>query len=125
MTKTLTKEKPAQAPARYEVVSEGPVAIETIRSESNFRKTFNAAAMKELADNIGKVGVLQPILLRRNGEGLVLIAGERRLRAAKAAGLKVIPGRVLDVTEEQASESQALENLHREDLGPIEEELKP
>lgn len=123
--KKIIEKPPAPAAEKqaqpYKVLQEGYVDLKEIAVVQNCRKTFNAAAMKELADNIKKVGVLQPILLRKNGEGYVLVAGERRLRAAKDAGLQEIPARVLDVTQDQAAEIQALENLHREDLGPIEE----
>lgn len=93
---------------------------------ANHRRRFDDARLKELAANIKAVGVLQPLLVRphRNGGGkpsYELIAGERRLRAAKMAGLSQIPARVLDVDDQQAAEIQAFENLHREDLTAIEE----
>lgn len=118
--------KPATAPAQQKPVKEiknGPVPINSISVVSNIRKMFKQAQMDELTDNIMKVGVLEPILLRPSpsGSGYLLIAGERRLRAAKDAGLKEIPGRVLEVTNEQAAEIQAFENLHREGLTPMEE----
>jgi ParB/RepB/Spo0J family partition protein len=101
----------------------GFVAPGKIVVEGNIRKHFNPERMKELAANVKKVGVLEPLLCRFNGnkQGYILIAGERRLRAAKEAGLAEVPVRVLDVTEQQAAEIQAFENLHRADLGPIEE----
>lgn len=109
------------------------IAEESIRLDlgrisvgANHRRRFDDARLKELAANIKAVGVLQPLLVRphRNGGGkpaYQLIAGERRLRAAKMAGLSQVPARVLDVDDQQAAEIQAFENLHREDLTPIEE----
>ena len=95
--------------------------VAKISTNGNARKRFNEARLKELTESVKKVGVLEPILVRRAGDGYPLIAGERRLRAAKSAGLKQVPVRVLDVDENTALEIQALENLHREDLTPIEE----
>lgn len=101
----------------------GEISIDevTVSSCDNFRKDFNEQALKELADNIAKVGVLQPIILRKNRAYKVLVAGERRLRAAQMAGLQTIPYRLLDLTDEQAQEVMVLENLHRADLNPMEE----
>lgn len=114
MTKTKTE--------AYTEIERGEFNPESITIASNCRKHFEEKALKELADSIGKVGVLQAIILRPAEDGgFILVAGERRLRAAIMAGLKVIPGRVLELTEEQALEVQALENLHRKDLSPIEE----
>lgn len=75
----------------------------------------------ELADSIGKVGVLQPVLVRPHGEAYQIIAGERRWRAARAAGLKRIPVRVMARNELEALELALIENLQRQDLNPIEE----
>lgn len=111
----------AEKVGSYKELQRGPVAVARIVVESNFRKSFNKERLEELADSIKKVGVLEPVLLRFKGNAHVLIAGERRLRAAKIAGLQEIPARILDVNDDQAAEIQALENLHREDLGPIEE----
>lgn len=129
MTKTATKKakKETAAPAitageGFKEISHKNVRIIDIRVLSNFRKTFNEKALRELADNIAKVGVLQPIILRlEETKGHILVAGERRFRAAAMAGLQEIPARILDITEEEALEVQALENLHRRDLSPIEE----
>jgi len=100
--------------------------ISQIVVDTNSRRSMNPDRLKELTENIKKVGVLEPVLVRANGrnhvmESWTLIAGHRRLAAAKAAGLSEIPVRVLDVDEKQAQEIQALENLHREDLGPVDE----
>lgn len=108
----------------YRELQHGLIDIARIEIRAQHRKLFNERAMKELTDNVRHVGILEPILLRykeAGKNGYILIAGERRLRAAKGAGLLQIPARVLDVNEAQAAEIQALENLHREGLGPIEE----
>lgn len=75
----------------------------------------------ELADSIRKVGVLQPIIVRREGATYQIIAGERRWRAAQAAGLQRVPVRVMATTETEALALALIENLQREDLNPIEE----
>lgn len=97
--------------------------IGSIKVTGNIRKHFDEKAHKELTENIRKVGILQPILVRKNGAPGVyeLIAGERRLRAAKAIGAEDVPVRVLECNDGEALEIQAFENLHRKDLGPIEE----
>src|ERR1017187_1447217 len=101
-------------------VSQMQMAVEEIVEGSNCRTRMNPGKFEELVRNVKKVGILEPALVRRDAKGnVILIAGHRRLAAAKAAGLKVIPVRVLDVDEKQADEIQALENLHREDLSQI------
>ncbi len=78
-------------------------------------------AVAELADSIKKVGVLQPIIVRPYGDGYQIIAGERRWRAARLAGLERVPVRVLASSETESLEIALIENLQREDLNPIEE----
>ena len=100
----------------------GMVPIKEIEVRGNARKAFDEEGMRELTENIKHNGVLVPILLTKAGKGSYrLIAGERRLRAAKATGLQDIPARVVEVEENRIEELQLFENLHREDLGPIEE----
>jgi ParB family transcriptional regulator, chromosome partitioning protein len=92
-----------------------------VASPGQMRKQFPAEALRELADSIRQHGVIQPILVRRLPEGYELIAGERRWRAARMAGLERIPA---IVRQDAAVESLVLgliENLQREDLNPIEE----
>jgi ParB/RepB/Spo0J family partition protein len=103
-------------------MSQTEVSVDQIEVGSNFRRSANASKLKELSENIKKVGVLEPVLLRRNGsEKLLLIAGSRRLEASKMAGLAVVPARILEVDEKWALEIQAFENLHREDMSPMDE----
>lgn len=86
------------------------------------RAEFDEAAMEELKESVRAYGVLQPVLVRRLPEGgYELIAGERRLRAAKLAGLTEIPAIVRAYNDAETSEIALIENLQREDLGPIEE----
>lgn len=85
------------------------------------RKDFEKEALEQLADSIRQAGVLQPILVVENGTRYRIIAGERRYRAARIAGLESIPSIVRSLTEEQQLEAALIENLQREDLNPIEE----
>ena len=85
-------------------------------SPNNPRRTFTEASLEELAASVRRVGVLQPILVRPNGHGFVLIAGARRLRAAKLAGCATIPARVLALDESMADDATIIENLHREEM---------
>jgi ParB family chromosome partitioning protein len=86
------------------------------------RADFDPDAVQELADSIREKGVIQPVVVRRYGSGYQLIAGERRLRAAKKAGLETIPAILTDVeTDREMMEISLIENVQREDLNPIEE----
>jgi ParB family chromosome partitioning protein len=93
------------------------------RSRFQPRAEFDPEQLRELADSIKQRGVMQPLLVRPlNGTGRYeLIAGERRWRAAKEAGLTQIPALVRDASDEEALEIALIENLQREDLNPIEE----
>jgi len=84
------------------------------------RITFDASRLQELANSIEKNGILQPILIRRKGPHFELIAGERRLRAAKLAGLSEVPAIVQDYADDRVLEIALIENIQREDLNPIE-----
>ena len=86
------------------------------------RKEFNLDALKELAESIKVYGILQPIIVRKLGvDSYELIAGERRLRASKIAGLEKIPAIIRDYTDTQSSEISIIENIQRQDLNAIEE----
>ncbi len=85
------------------------------------RKLFDSKALNELAASIQTSGVIQPIVVRRHGDSYQLIAGERRWRAARQAGLTRIPAVVRDATDAQSLEIALVENLLREDLNPMEE----
>lgn len=88
------------------------------------RKKFDNEALAQLADSIARHGLLQPIAVRENESGFYrIIAGERRWRAAKMAGLIEIPAIIYDMDDKRAAELALIENLQREDLNPIEEAL--
>lgn len=95
-------------------------------SKTNPRKTFDEGSMKELQESIAKVGILQPILLRKHpslkdSDKFELVCGERRYRAAALAGLKTIPANIRELTDDEAFEMQIIENLERKDVHPLEE----
>ena len=85
------------------------------------RRHFDEGALAELADSIGKRGVIQPIIVRPHGGGFQIVAGERRWRAAQRAQLHRIPAIVRDFDEAETLEIALVENIQREDLNPIEE----
>ena len=84
------------------------------------RKTFNEEALRELSESIKNYGVFTPIIVKKSIKGYDLIAGERRLRASKLAGIETIPAIVKDYTDDQMREISLLENLQRENLTAIE-----
>ena len=91
------------------------------KSPNQPRKRFDDYELALLAASIKENGLLQPISVRREGNGFVLIAGERRLRAAKIAGLKTLPAIIYEKNENDAAVLTLLENLQRSDLSPFEE----
>ena len=98
------------------------VAVDQIAPNPKQPRTdINDDAVAELADSVRKVGVLQAIIVRPYSDGYQIIAGERRWRAARIAGLERVPVRVLNIGETESLELALIENLQREDLNPIEE----
>ncbi len=87
------------------------------------RKYFDEDALMELSDSIKQFGVLSPLLVQKKDDYYEIIAGERRWRAAKMAGLKEVPVIIRDLTEQEIVEISLIENIQREDLNPIEEAL--
>lgn len=87
------------------------------------RKSFDEEALQELADSIKEYGVLQPLLVQKENNYYRIIAGERRWRAAKKAGIKEIPVIIKDYTPQQIIETSLIENIQRKDLNPIEEAM--
>lgn len=85
------------------------------------RKTFDEDSLQELSDSIKQVGLIQPILVQDRKDHYEIIAGERRWRAAKLAGLKEVPVIIRDYSEQEIMEISLIENIQREDLNPIEE----
>ena len=110
----------AKAPTpdiRFEMVSVAD--IEPNRYQP--RRVFDDESMAELTASIQEVGILQPLLLRKGGGGYQLVAGERRWRAARRAGLTMVPAVVREAEDRDSLEQAIIENLHRDDLNPLEE----
>ena len=122
------------SPAR--AVTPGPVGVRAATTSAHLvdlplsalrpnalqpRATFDEEALDSLTESIRTLGVLQPVLVRPDGEGYELIAGERRWRAARRAGLDTIPAVVRTVENQNSLEQALVENLHRQDLNPLEE----
>jgi ParB family chromosome partitioning protein len=99
------------------------LSLSELRPRSQPRRRFEDASLKALAESIRSHGVLEPLLVRKAGEGYEIIAGERRYRAAQMAGLEAVPAIVLEVDEKTAQAIALMENLQREDLNPYEETL--
>jgi ParB family chromosome partitioning protein len=88
------------------------------------RKNFDGEALRELADSIRKHGVIQPLLVEEAGDGAyIIIAGERRSRAARMAGLTEVPALIRSYSDEQRMEISLIENIQRADLNPVEEAM--
>ena len=107
------------AAERKGVILLGIEQIEPNRAQP--RRYFDELHILELSESIRANGILQPLLVRREGEGYAIVAGERRWRAAQRAGLRELPCIVRDVSEPQAFELALIENIQREDLNAIEE----
>ncbi len=98
------------------------INIDTIEpNKEQPREYFDEEGIIELSKSIKQYGIIQPLLLKKNGKIYNIIAGERRWRAAKLAGLKEVPAIIKDYTEEQTLAVALIENIQREDLNPIEE----
>lgn len=104
----------------------GVIQIDVIDIQPNKaqpRRTFNEETLRELADSIKEEGVIQPIIVKEINNGYELIAGERRLKATKMAGIKTIPAIIKNVEPNKNALLALLENIQREDLNPIDEAL--
>ena len=124
--KHQAKSKKAQEPEKKEedsdIGKELMVKVTSIEpNREQPRKDFNEEAMGELAESIKQFGILQPLLVQKKGDYYEIIAGERRWRAAKLAGLKEVPVVIREYTKQQTMEIALIENVQREDLNPIEE----
>src|SRR5690242_14984201 len=116
---TVEAPVPEAEPQAPESITHVPIdQIETNPTQP--RHTFRAEALQELAQSIRANGIIQPLVVRRVGDRLQLVAGERRLRAARLAGLAEIPIVIQDIPDERLLEIALIENLQREDLNPIE-----
>jgi ParB family chromosome partitioning protein len=87
------------------------------------RSDFNEDSLKELTESIKQYGIVQPLIVRKKGKHYEIIAGERRWRAAKEAGLKEVPVVIKEYTEQEMTEVSLIENIQRENLNPVEEAL--
>ena len=94
-----------------------------IANENQPRKNFSEEEMQELTASVRQYGILQPILVKKEGQKYRIIAGERRFRAAKEAGLKEVPVLIRDYSGQQAAEIAIIENVQRSDLNPMEEAM--
>lgn len=118
------KEKKEQKVVAKEEKEQGETLVKISKVEPNReqpRKYFDEDALQELADSIKQFGLLQPILVQDRKDYYEIIAGERRWRAAKLAGLKEVPVIIKNYTEQEIVEIALIENIQREDLNPIEE----
>ena len=98
------------------------IPVDDIRSNPHQpREYFDEEALNELAESIKDHGILEPIIVKKSIRGYDLVAGERRTKAAKLAGLETVPAIVRDFTDQQMMEIALIENIQREDLSPIEE----
>jgi len=110
------QEKPSNTPLN--------ISMNLIKAnEEQPRKNFDEEKILQLSESIKEHGVVQPIVLKKDGNTYTIVAGERRWRAAKSLALKEIPAVVMDLTEKQVLEISLIENIQREDLNPIEEAI--
>lgn len=119
-----TAERIEQAASRPQTPGEAVMEIPLSRIDPNRdqpRKKFDQQALDALADSVRHSGILQPLLLAANGDRYTIIAGERRFRAARLAGLAAVPAIIRDWDEVKRQEAALVENIQREDLNPIEE----
>ncbi len=115
----VVPEEQAAAPQGDAVIS---VDIDKVKPNSSQpRKTFDPEALKDLTASIAEHGIIQPILVRPAGKGYEIVAGERRYRAAREAGLKEVPCIVRELTDQENLLLAIVENMQREDLNPVEE----
>ncbi|MBR6230181.1 MAG: ParB/RepB/Spo0J family partition protein [Eubacterium sp.] len=119
--------RPGKAPAKSEaaeVTPGGEVSLKINQVEPNKnqpRKEFDQEKLQELADSIAQHGIVQPIVVTKQDDYYEIIAGERRWRAAKLAGLKEVPVVIKEYTPQEVMEVALIENIQREDLNPVEE----
>ena len=128
---SLKKAAPAKPEVKKEVVVEKVIKKEEVMvkitevepNREQPRKNFNEDALLELADSIKQFGIIQPLVVQKQDDYYEIIAGERRWRAAKLAGLKEVPVIIKNYTEQERVEIALIENIQREDLNPIEEAM--
>ena len=124
--KTAEKQVNNVPKEKIKVEKPGETMVKITQVEPNSeqpRKDFDEDALLELADSIKQFGILQPLLVQKKNGYYEIIAGERRWRAAKLAGLKEVPVLVREYTEQEIVEISLIENIQRENLNPIEEAI--
>lgn len=124
MMESEVKHSTASTASSAEDEKDGTLMVKLSKVEPNReqpRKNFDEDSLQELAESLKQFGMLQPILVQNRGDYYEIIAGERRWRAAKIAGLKEVPVIVRELTDQEIVEISLIENIQREDLNPIEE----
>ena len=126
-TKTIVSmEQESEKNVRDYVVPTGEVKVKISKVEPNReqpRKQFDEDSLLELSESIKQYGVLQPLVVSDKKDYYEIIAGERRWRAAKLAGLKEVPVIIKELSKQETVEISLIENIQREDLNPIEEAM--
>ena len=121
VAESKNSEKPQKNVKKETKEKSSEISLSQIRANQyQPRTSFDQKKLEELAESIKKHGVIQPVLVRKDGKGFELVAGERRFRAAKLAKLKKIPVVVSNISDVQSLEIAILENIQREDLNPLE-----
>ncbi|MDA9720087.1 ParB/RepB/Spo0J family partition protein [bacterium] len=121
VAESKNSEKPQKNQKKETKEKSSEILLSQIRANQyQPRTSFDQKKLEELAESIKKHGVIQPVLVRKDGKGFELVAGERRFRAAKLAKLKKIPVVVSNISDVQSLEIAILENIQREDLNPLE-----
>lgn len=124
MVESEVKHATVSTASSAEEGKDGTLMVKLSKVEPNReqpRKNFDEDSLQELAESLKQFGMLQPILVQNRGDYYEIIAGERRWRAAKIAGLKEVPVIVRELTDQEIVEISLIENIQREDLNPIEE----
>ena len=124
MMESEVKHATVSTASSVEEGKDGTLMVKLSKVEPNReqpRKNFDEDSLQELAESLKQFGMLQPILVQNRGDYYEIIAGERRWRAAKIAGLKEVPVIVRELTDQEIVEISLIENIQREDLNPIEE----
>lgn len=118
----IAKKVPEVAETTSDVSRETLLNINKVEPNPNQpRKRFNEDKLQELADSIKVHGIIQPLVVQKENDRYIIIAGERRWRAARLAGVKEVPVVIRDFTEQELYEVALIENIQRQDLDPIEE----
>ncbi|NLK94945.1 MAG: ParB/RepB/Spo0J family partition protein [Clostridiales bacterium] len=116
----------ALIPEENSTSNESSLLIPINKIKSNIeqpRKSFDNEKIYELSESIKNHGIIQPLILKRSGLDYIIVAGERRWRAAKMAGITEVPAIIMELTDKEVLEISLIENIQRQDLNPIEEAM--